>query len=228
VLVGTDEHLYVSVGSTCNACLEEDWRRASVLRLPLSGGTASLFARGLRNSVGLAFHPQTGELWGSDNGRDLLGDDLPPEEVNRIVAGGDYGWPYCYGERIPDPDFGTSERCRQTIPPQVEMQAHSAPLGIAFVEGLAFPESYRRMLLVAFHGSWNRSVPTGYKLVGIPFRAGRPVGAAVDLVGGWLRAGIAWGRPVAPAVGADGALYLSDDRAGAIYRIRYSLPDVRE
>jgi len=222
VLVGPDDHLYVSAGSTCNACIEHDWRRAAVLRLPLSGGTSRLFARGLRNSVGLAFHPQTGDLWGSDNGRDLLGDDLPPEEINRIVADGDYGWPYCYGARIPDPDFGTSERCRQTIPPEVEMQAHSAPLGIAFGEGLAFPEAYRGMLLVAFHGSWNRSVPTGYKLVGIPFRAGRPAGAAVDLVSGWLRDGAAWGRPVAPAVGADGALYLSDDRAGAIYRIVYT------
>jgi len=222
VTVGPDDHLYVSVGSNCNACIDADWRRAAVLRLPLAGGAVHLFARGLRNSVGLAFHPQTGELWGSDNGRDLLGDDLPPEEINRIVAGGDYGWPFCYGERSPDPDFGTSERCRQTIPPEVEMQAHSAPLGIAFGEGLAFPEAYRRMLLVAFHGSWNRTVPTGYKLVGIPFHAGRPAGAAVDLFAGWLRDGVAWGRPVAPAVGADGALYLSDDRAGAIYRITYT------
>jgi glucose/arabinose dehydrogenase len=221
VALGPDGHLYVSTGSSCNACVEEDPRRAAVLRFPPAGGPATLFARGLRNSVGLAFHPRTGELWGSDNGRDLLGDELPPEEINRIVEGGDYGWPYCYGRQVPDPEFDDAGRCRQTLPSEVEMQAHSAPLGIAFGEGLAFPEPYRDMLYVAFHGSWNRTVPTGYKLVGIPFRAGRPAGPPVDIVSGWLEGASAWGRPVAPAVGADGALYLSDDRAGAVYRIDF-------
>lgn len=218
VAASSDGALYVSVGSSCNVCLD-DPRRAAVLRFPPAGGAGTVFATGLRNSVGLAFHPQTGELWGSDNGRDLLGDDLPPEEINRIVAGGDYGWPFCYGKRIPDPEYGTEERCQETIPPQVEMQAHSAPLGIAFGDRLDFPPRYRDMLYVAFHGSWNRSVPTGYKLVGIPFREGRPTGAPVDIVTGWLQGGAAWGRPVAPVVGADGALYISDDRAGAIYRL---------
>jgi glucose/arabinose dehydrogenase len=219
VVVGPDEMLYVSAGSSCNACVEEDPRRAAVLRFPLSGGRAEIFASGLRNSVGLSFHPRTGELWGSDNGRDHLGDELPPEEINRIRKEGDYGWPFCHGRRIPDSDLGSTERCLNTIPPEVEMPAHSAPLGIAFGNDLNFPEPYREMLYVALHGSWNRSVPTGYKLVGIPFQDGRPVGPAVDIVSGWLQGGSAWGRPVDPVVGADGALYLSDDRSGAIYRI---------
>ncbi|HKL49009.1 MAG TPA: PQQ-dependent sugar dehydrogenase, partial [Desulfuromonadales bacterium] len=180
---------------------------------------AEIFARGLRNSVGLALHPDTGELWGSDNGRDMLGDDLPPEEINLIRKGSDYGWPYCYGNRTPDPKYDRPDRCKDTTPPQVTMQAHSAPLGIAFGKGLNFPETFQKMLFVGFHGSWNRSVPTGYKLVGIPFEEGRPVGGPVDIISGWLEGRTAWGRPVGPLVGPDGALYLSDDRTGAVYRI---------
>lgn len=218
VAVGPDGTFYVAAGSSCNACVERDPRRAAILAIPAQGGKATLFARGLRNSVGLAFAPD-GELWASDNGRDLLGDDLPPDEINRIVRGGDYGWPYCYGARVPDPAFGSPQRCAATRPAAVELPAHSAPLGIAFGAGLSFPRRFRQMLLVAYHGSWNRSIPTGYKLVGIPFAAGRPVGKPQDLVRGWLSDGHAWGRPVAPAVGPDGALYLSDDRAGVIYRI---------
>lgn len=221
IVVGPDRMLYLSAGSSCNACLEEDPRRAAIMRFPLEGGKGELFAKGLRNSVGIAFHPHTGELWASNNGRDWLGNDLPPEELNRIVREGDYGWPYCYGQKIPDPDYGSTERCRHTIPPVVEMQAHSAPLGIAFGEGLAFPSEYRDMLFIAFHGSWNRSKKTGYKLVGIPFKEGKPVGPPQDIITGWLENGKVWGRPVAPVAGADGALYLSDDRAGAVYRITF-------
>ncbi|ABA87883.2 glucose/sorbosone dehydrogenase-like protein [Syntrophotalea carbinolica DSM 2380] len=219
VAIGPTGDYFVAAGSSCNACMEKDPRRAAILRIPAGGGQAKIHARGLRNSVGLAFHPATGELWASNNGRDRLGDDLPPEEINRIVPGGDYGWPFCYGRRIPDPDYGSVSRCRQTLPPEVEMQAHSAPLGITFGHKLAFPKAYRDMLYVAFHGSWNRSIPTGYKLVGIPVENGRPTGPPQDIVRGWLQGRRAWGRPVSPAVGPDGALYLSDDRAGLIYRI---------
>lgn len=219
VVIGADGTYYVSAGSSCNVCEEDDPRRAAVLRIDKDGGPAEIFSRGLRNSVGLALHPQTGELWASDNGRDMLGDDLPPEEINRVVADGDYGWPYCYGQKIPDPDLGSSGRCLDTLPPEVEMQAHSAPLGITFGEELKFPERLRSMLFVAFHGSWNRSVPTGYKLIGIPFENGQPSGPPEDIVRGWLQGRATWGRPVDPAVGPDGALYLSDDRAGVIYRI---------
>ena len=221
VIVGSDKLLYLSAGSSCNVCIERDEGRAAITRFPLEGGKGQIFASGLRNSVGMAFHPETGELWASNNGRDWLGDNLPPEEVNSIKQGGDYGWPYCYGQNIPDPDFGSPERCRNTIPPAMEMQAHSAPLGIAFGSGLAFPSEYGEMLFIAFHGSWNRSKKTGYKLVGIPFQKGEPAGPPEDIITGWLGKGKIWGRPVAPIIGSDGALYLSDDKAGAIYRITF-------
>ncbi len=219
VAIGPDNRLYVSVGSSCNVCLEKDRRRAAVLRFEPDGGKGAVYASGLRNSVGIAFHPLTGELWGVDNGRDWLGDDLPPEELNRITEGADFGWPFCYGERVPDPEYGTVERCAGTVPPMVEMQAHSAPLGLAFGHGLDFPAPYKDVLYIAFHGSWNRSRPTGYKLIGIPFADGRPSGEPFDFITGWLKWGGARGRPVAPLVGPDHALYLSDDKAGAVYRI---------
>lgn len=219
VVVDEDGTAYVSTGSSCNLCEEQDPRRAAVLEFAPGESNAKIFATGLRNSVGMAFHPETGELWASNNGRDMLGDDLPPEEVNLIREGHDYGWPYCYGDRVPDPKFDDPERCRDTTPPEVTMQAHSAPLGIAFGHGLDFPEPLGRMLYIGFHGSWNRTIPTGYKLVGIPFEDDRPAGGPVDVVEGWLQGRTAWGRPVAPAVGPDGALYLSDDRTGAVYRI---------
>ncbi|MBI5345324.1 MAG: PQQ-dependent sugar dehydrogenase, partial [Deltaproteobacteria bacterium] len=215
VAAGSDGYLYVSAGSSCNACEEKDPRRAAVLRFKPQGGQAEVFAKGLRNSVGIAFEPDTKELWGVDNGADWLGENLPPEELNRIVKGGDYGWPYCYGDNIPDPDMGT------TLPPAVKMQAHSAPLGMAFGYNLKFPQPYRDVLFVAFHGSWNRLAPTGYKLIGIPFKNGRPDGEPFDFITGWMRGGVAWGRPVGLLVGGDGALYLSDDYAGAVYRITY-------
>lgn len=217
VAVSPEGELFVSAGSSCNVCIEEDKRRAAVLSL--SGSMAPIYAMGLRNTVGLAFHPDTGELWGVDNGRDSLGDDIPPEELNKIIEGGDYGWPHCYGDRIPDPEYGTERRCKDTIPPVVKMQAHSAPLGISFGKGLKFPEEYTAALFIGFHGSWDRSIPTGYKLVYVPFKKGRPSGGAIDFVTGWLADGDVWGRPVMPFVGKDGALYLTDDYAGAVYRI---------
>ncbi|MBI1911365.1 MAG: sorbosone dehydrogenase family protein [Deltaproteobacteria bacterium] len=215
VVIGPDKKLYVSAGSSCNACIESDQRRAAILRFP----EGDIFAKGLRNSVGIAFHPDSGELWTVDNGRDMLGDEIPPEELNKVLEGGDYGWPYCYGDRVPDPEFGSPERCKETLAPVIKMQAHSAPLGMAFGYGLDFPQEYKKMLYVAFHGSWNRTIPTGYKLVGIPFKNGKPSGEVVDIITGWMKDGDVWGRPVAPLVGKDGALYLSDDSAGAIYKI---------
>lgn len=219
---GKDRFLYLSVGSRCNACEEADPRRATVLRVDPETGATEIFATGLRNSVGLTFNPAGTQLWGSDNGRDMLGDNLPPDEVNRLVSGGDYGWPYCYGDRVPDPDLGDAERCADTLAAAVELPAHSAPLGIAFGDRLAAPEKYRNSLYVAFHGSWNRSVPTGYKLIRIPFTDGQPSGSGKEFLAGWLEEGKAWGRPVAPAVGPDGHLYLTDDRADAIYRISWN------
>jgi len=222
IAIGPDGAIYVSGGSSCNVCIERDRRRAAVLRF--TGPDAEVFATGLRNSVGMEFHPGTGELWGVDNGRDGLGDNIPPEELNRIRKGGDYGWPYCYGDRLPDPGYGSPDRCKDTIPPAVAFQAHSAPLGVAFGKGLkSYPKRLTESFFIALHGSWNRSVPTGYKLVAIHFKDGRPEGPPFDVVTGWLVDEDAWGRPVDALVGRDGALYLSDDRAGAIYRIYYSL-----
>jgi len=221
VVLDRERTIYLAAGSSCNACVEKDPRRATVRVFPSEGGGGQPYAVGLRNTVGLAFHPVTHELWGSDNGRDMLGDDLPPDEINQIRTGGDYGWPYCYGERIPDPDLGARDRCAETIAPAVQLQAHSAPLGMVFGVPLRASAEIRRSLLVAFHGSWNRSVPTGYKLVSIPFADGRPSGTPRDLVTGWLVDGEAWGRPVALAAGPDGALYVSDDRANCVYRFEF-------
>jgi glucose/arabinose dehydrogenase len=212
---GPDGWLYVSIGSTCNVCIETDPRRAAIVRYRPDGAGGELFAEGLRNSVGIAFHPRTGELWGVDNGRDWLGDDWPPEELNRILPGRHYGWPRCNGNRIPDPDFGDPAFCAQTEPPVVEMQAHSAPLGLAFLHDALVPPDYRPDVLVGFHGSWNRTVPTGYKIV----RVGLEPPRVEDFVTGWLVGSQAWGRPVDVIVGPDGALYVTDDRAGAVYRI---------
>jgi len=221
VAVDGKRNIFVSAGSSCNACEESDPRRASIRMFAPQGGEGEPFANGLRNSVGITFHPRTGELWGADNGRDMLGDDLPPEEINLLRAGNDYGWPYCYGDRLPDPQLGSPQRCGQTTPPAVTLPAHLAPLGILFGSELKATEEVRDALLVASHGCWNRSTPAGYKILAVPFAEGRPAGVPRDLVSGWLVDGKAWGRPVALATGPDGALYVSDDRAGAIYRVMF-------
>ena len=161
-------------------------------------------------------------MWATDNGRDLLGDEVPPEDLNLIVQGGDYGWPYCYGNRVPDADMGgTAERCSTTISPALAMQAHSAPLSLGFYTGEMFPAEYRGDLFIAFHGSWNRSVPTGYKVVRVRFEDGQPTGIE-DFVDVWYRDGRVQHRPVDVKTGPDGALYISDDRGGAIFRLTYT------
>lgn len=216
---GPDGGLYVSVGSSCNVC-EDEARRAAILRFNADGSGGEVYARGLRNAVGFTWRPGTNEMWATDNGRDWLGDDLPPEELDLIVKGGDYGWPYCYGNRIPDPEYNNPARCRSTQPATFEMQAHSAPLGLAFYEGQMFPPDYRGDCFIAFHGSWNRSVPTGYKVVRVRFRDDRPVGVE-DFIDVWYRDGKVSGRPVDVVVGPEGALYISDDRGGRIYRVTH-------
>lgn len=218
---GTDGFLYLSVGSRCNACEEKDSRRATVLRVNPVTGESSIFARGLRNTVGLAFSPDGQTLWGSDNGRDNLGDQLPPDEINQIKEGGDYGWPDCYGDQIPDPQLGSPERCRETLSSVVNLPAHSAPLGVTFGDGLNAPEEYVDSLYVAFHGSWNRSEPTGYKLARVAYQSQQMNNVGKEFLRGWMVDGEVWGRPVAPVVGPDGNLYLSDDRADAIYQISW-------
>lgn len=217
---GPDGKMYVAVGSSCNVCEERDPRRAAILRFHPDGTGGGIFARGIRNAVGIAFHPQTGELWATNNGRDWLGDDFPPDTILVVKEGAHYGWPYCTGRQVPDPDFGRPDFCARVAPPTVEIQAHSAPLGLAFYTGGMFPAVYRGDLFVALHGSWNRSVPTGYKVIRIPLQ-GRGPGTPQDFATGWLQGGRAWGRPVDVITGRDGALYVSDDRAGTISRISY-------
>ena len=214
--------MFVSVGSSCNVCAESDPRRAAILRNNPDGSGMEIFSFGLRNAVGITFRPGTDELWATNNGRDILGDDLPPETINLVRQGDDFGWPRCHAGRIVDPDFGEAGACAGVALPEVEMQAHSAPLGLAFYAGVQFPPEFHGDLFVAFHGSWNRSVPTGYKVVRIPMQDGRP-GPVEDFAVGWLKAdGNAWGRPVDVITGADGSLFVSDDDGGRIWRIFYA------
>jgi glucose/arabinose dehydrogenase len=223
VRFGPDGWMYVSIGSSCNVCLEEDPRRAAVVRYRPDGSGEEIYAQGLRNAVGLDFHPATGELWVTDNGRDLLGDDFPPCELNRVVRGGFYGWPFVNGASVPDPDFGTTadERIARSLPPAHGFGAHTAPLGIAFYRGTAFPERYRGAAFVALHGSWNRTRKSGYKVVALEWDAGGSIRESDFAVGFELEEDVI-GRPVDVVGGPDGALYVSDDFAGAIYRIRWS------
>lgn len=227
--IGPDGTIYVSSGSTCNFCVESDRRRSAVLRHDPDGGNQAVYARGLRNSVGLAWHPVTGELWATDNGGDGLGEDVPPEEINILRDGNDYGWPDCYGEQIPlnwGPGANIS-RCQQTTAPEFQMQAHSAPLGISFYNGSMFPASYQGDALVAFHGSWNRNEPTGYKVVRVHASSGHATGIE-DFLWGFLDVSSRTdsGRPVHPLNGPDGAVYISDDATGNIYRVVYTGPRI--
>jgi len=213
--------LFVSIGSSCNVCEESDPRRAAIMSYNPDGSGEQVFARGLRNAVGITFRPGTGELWATNNGRDYLGDDSPPETVQLVRQGEDFGWPRCHAGDIVDPQFGGPNACQGVTAPAVKMQAHSAPLGLNFYSGSQFPEPYQGGLFVAFHGSWNRSVPTGYKVVFIPFVGGQP-GPVQDFATGWLTGDSSWGRPVDVLTAPDGSLFVSDDTGGVIYRIFYT------
>ncbi len=223
-LIFHKDKMYVSAGSSCNACIEKDPRRAAVTEFNPDGTGMRIFGKGLRNAVGMAVNPKTDTIWATVNGTDNLGDDLPPDVIDDLGrSGGDFGWPYCYSDRIPDTKFNTTspDRCKDMILPKVKMQAHSAPLGLAFYEGSGFPAEYRNNIFVAFHGSWNRSVPTGDKVVRVKLDdKGQPVGGAQDFITGWQdETGKRSGRPVDIAFGADGSMYISDDKAGLIYRV---------
>ena len=217
IVFGPDDKLYLSVGSSMNVGVEQDPRRAAILQYNADGTGMKIFATGLRNAVGLAFDPATQQLWATDNGRDNLGDNLPPDELDIVRPGGFYGWPYYYGNNVPDPAF--HRRPAPGLPPALGFQAHSAPLGLAFYTGRQFPQEYWGDLFVCFHGSWNRSVPTGYKVVRVRIRDNRPV-SYEDFVTGFLADDSVTGRPAGVIVGADGSLYFSDDSRGRIYRIR--------
>lgn len=232
VVVAPDQQkIYVSVGSRSNADVEE-LPRASVQQMNLDGSDQTTFASGLRNPVGLDFHPVTGELFTTVNERDGLGDDLVPDYFTRIQAGGFYGWPYAYlrPDRL-DPRHVQGDRSRnptlaaRTLTPDVLFQAHSAALGVQFYDGATFPERYRNGAFVAFRGSWNRNQGTGYKIVFVPFDSNnRPVGHYEDFVSGFLldpSVPTTWGRPVGLLVLPDGSLLFTEEANGRIYRVQY-------
>ena len=220
---GPDNKMYVSVGSSCNVC-EDAPLRADVLQFNPDGSGERVFAAGLRNAVGLAFNPTTGQLWETENGRDEIGNDMPPEEINILQDGKNYGWPYCYSNQVWDKDFNKRDQafCNTTVPPALPMQAHSAPLGISFYTGKRFPSAYQGAAFVGFHGSWNRDTKTGYKVVAIVVQNGQPV-SYQDFATGWLnpQTGEVWGRPVDPIMDQAGNLLVTDDQTGAIYKFSY-------
>ncbi len=218
---GPDGSLYLQVGAPCNVCEEKDPRFASIMRMTPDGNSLEIFARGVRNSVGFDWHPATRELWFTDNGRDWMGDDLPPDELNRATAKGlHFGFPHWHGKETADPRYGKGRRKGEFVPPEVEIPAHSAPLGMRFYNGAMFPAGYRNQIFIAEHGSWNRSTPAGYRISLVRLRENRAVSYEAFATG-WLRDGAAWGRPVDLQVMPDGSLLVSDDKVGAIYRITW-------
>jgi glucose/arabinose dehydrogenase len=218
VRIGPDGYLYLAQGSTCNVCIEADPRRAALMRFKPDGTDGQIIANGLRNSVGLDWSPWDNALYATENGRDLLGDDTPPEELNRIVPGAFYGWPYVHGFNTIDPQFGKeqAERIAMSMAPVHGFRAHNAPLGIRFLRKPA--PGFERSALVALHGSWNRSQPDGYKVVSLHFGADGKIEER-DFLGGFLTDAGVIGRPVDVAEDATGAIYISDDYAGVIYRV---------
>ena len=222
IAFGPDGLLYVPVGAPCNVCERPD-PYASLLRMKPDGTSMEVFARGIRNTVGFDWHPQTKELWFTDNGRDMLGDDIPPDELNRAPkAGLHFGFPYCHAGDIPDPEFGRQRQCDEFTAPARKLGPHVAALGMRFYTGTMFPEEYRNQIFIAEHGSWNRSIPIGYRvsLVRLDESGTRAV-KYETFAEGWLQGGRAWGRPVDVLVMPDGALLVSDDAADTIYRISY-------
>jgi len=218
---GPDGRLYVPVGAPCNVCESQDPRFASIMRMAPDGKDLEIFARGVRNTVGFDWHPTTHELWFTDNGRDLMGDDTPPDELNRAAKPGlHFGFPFWHGRDIPDPEFGAKMKQGDFVPPEIELPAHVASLGMRFYTGAMFPAEYRDQIFIAEHGSWNRSVPTGYRVSLVRLQGNRAVSYQV-FAEGWLSGVSAWGRPVDLQVMPDGSLLISDDKAGAIYRISY-------
>jgi glucose/arabinose dehydrogenase len=220
--IGPDGMLYVTAGSSCNVCKEQDEKRAAMMRFAADGTGYELYARGLRNAVDFAWRPGTGELYATDNGRDLLRDDFPPCELNRIVRGGDYGWPVANGDRVPDPDFGAGQeqRIAASIPPAFAFNPHNSPLGIVFLTHASQPARYQGVALVALHGSWNRTRKDGYKVVALRWDEHGTI-RSEDFLTGFLADDEVSGRPVDVVEAPNsGTIYVSDDYGGAIYAIR--------
>jgi glucose/arabinose dehydrogenase len=226
---GPDGRLYYSSGSSCNACEEPNEEHATMLVMDADGSNRKIYAKGLRNTVGFAWHPETKEFWGMDHGSDMRGDDLPPEELNLIEEGKNYGWPFCYGDKVidelaPDPSKTTKEKfCAESVAPVLKYQAHSAPMAMIFYTGEQFPSEYKGDAFVPMRGSWNRSEAVGYKLVRVKFNNGKPESIEDFVTGFLLEGGKAhFARIAGIAQLSDGSLLLSDDENGVIYRITYN------
>jgi glucose/arabinose dehydrogenase len=218
---GPDGKLYVPVGAPCNVCESDDQRFATIMRMNPDGTGLGIFARGVRNTVGFDWHPVTRELWFTDNGRDWMGDDQPPDELNRApIEGLHFGFPYRHGKDVTDPEHGRKMKKGEFVPPELELGPHVAALGMRFYTGAMFPPEYRNRIFIAEHGSWNRSDPLGYRVTTVRLEGNRAVDYQI-FAEGWLQEGRAWGRPVDVQVMPDGALLVSDDKAGVIYRISY-------
>lgn len=227
---GPDGNIYLAMGSSCNVCVQSDQRRAAISRYSPEGVFDKVFASGIRNAVGMIFQPNSGEMWAVNNGRDGLGPDTPPEGLLRVKEGDNYGWPYCYGDRVPDPEMNPAPGyCDPITVPAVFLPAHYAPLGLAFYYGGSFPPQFEGDLFVASHGSWDRETRTGYKILRVRFKDNQPdTGAGEvmieDFATGWLldaTSGAHWGRPVDLAVAPDGSMFVTDDAAMAIYKIYF-------
>ncbi len=222
IAFGPDGKLYVPVGAPCNICEPDPARYANIMRMRPDGSELEVFAYGVRNTVGFDWDPRTGDLWFTDNGRDRLGDDVPPDELDHAPrAGMNFGYPYCHGGTIPDPEYGRKRACSEFTPPAQRLGPHVAALGMRFYTGVQFPETYRHRIFIAEHGSWNRSSKIGYRVTTVTLENGRAI-AYEPFAEGWLHDREARGRPVDVLVAPDGSLLVSDDYAGAIYRIRYT------
>lgn len=219
---GPDNMLYVPVGAPCNICLrDDDPRYASIMRMRPDGNGLVVFAHGIRNTVGFDWHPRTGVLWFTDNGRDRLGDDMPPDELNRAPEKDlHFGYPFYHGGYISDPEFGKEHSMGEFIPPAKNLGPHVAALGMRFYTGDMFPGEYRESIFIAEHGSWDRNVPIGYRVMHVMLDGSRVV-RYQPFIEGWLQDGEAWGRPVDVEQMPDGSLLVSDDRRGCIYRVTY-------
>jgi glucose/arabinose dehydrogenase len=219
---GPDDWLYLGIGAPCNVCKEANPLFASLARMRVDGSPPEVYAGGIRNTVGFDWHPESRELWFTDNGRDYLGDDQPPDELDVATAPGqDFGFPYCHGGDIPDPKFGKDRPCSDFRAPARKLGPHVAALGMRFYTGRMFPERWRGAIFIAEHGSWNRSTPIGYRVTSVRLQNGKAV-SYEPFVEGWLDDDDVWGRPVDVLVMPDGALLVSDDKAGAVSRVTYA------
>jgi glucose/arabinose dehydrogenase len=219
--VGPDEKLYFTVGAPCNVCEQENEIFASICRVNLDGSEMEVYAHGVRNSVGFDWHPQTKELWFTDNGRDMMGDDLPGDELNLASAKGQhFGFPYCHQGNTLDDKLAEGKNCNDYRAPAQILGAHVAALGLTFYTGNQFPEMYKDYIFLAEHGSWNRSTPSGYKVSMVKLKDGKAI-EYKPFIEGWLNGSSAWGRPVDVMMLKDGSLLVSDDSADLVYRVTY-------